>query len=188
MTTKHETVKSQQVLNQERDAKESKERQEFETEKAARPKEYVFDPRKSAAYESGRDHIARQAYQHRLRVYEELYRTAHEIRHTANEARRRGAENAVTLSKAADEADAAAMEAKANIAPKPELLEPDDKPAARKSGKNAAKQNKADEASYKEYEVEQADHEKKHPGEIDEPAYKKYEDKYDAAHPEEKKE
>ena len=37
------------------------------------------------------------------------------------------------------------------------------------------------EAAYKKYEAEQADHEKKHPGEIDEPAYAKYEKAYDKA-------
>ena len=37
------------------------------------------------------------------------------------------------------------------------------------------------DAAYKTYEVEQADHEKKHPGEIDEPAYAKYEEAYDKA-------
>jgi hypothetical protein len=43
--------------------------------------------------------------------------------------------------------------------------------------KQEAAQDKADEA-YKTYEKEQADHEKKHPGEIDEAAYKKYETAY----------
>jgi hypothetical protein len=37
------------------------------------------------------------------------------------------------------------------------------------------------EAAYKKYEAEQATHEKKHPGEIDEPAYAKYEAAYDKA-------
>jgi hypothetical protein len=48
--------------------------------------------------------------------------------------------------------------------------------------KAEAAQDKKDEAAYKKYEAEQADHEKKHPGEIDEAAYAKYEKGYDKAH------
>jgi len=45
----------------------------------------------------------------------------------------------------------------------------------------AAKVEDKQDAAYEKYEAEQADHEKKHPGEIDEPAYAKYEAAYDKA-------
>jgi CubicO group peptidase (beta-lactamase class C family) len=45
----------------------------------------------------------------------------------------------------------------------------------------AAKVEDKQDAAYEKYEREQADHEKKHPGEIDEPAYAKYEAAYDKA-------
>jgi hypothetical protein len=44
-----------------------------------------------------------------------------------------------------------------------------------------AKVEAKQDAAYKKYESEQATHEKKHPGEIDEPAYAKYEAAYDKA-------
>jgi hypothetical protein len=45
----------------------------------------------------------------------------------------------------------------------------------------AAKVEDKQDAAYKKYETEQATHEKTHPGEIDEPAYAKYEAAYDKA-------
>jgi hypothetical protein len=45
----------------------------------------------------------------------------------------------------------------------------------------AAKVEDKQDAAYKKYEADQAVHEKTHPGEIDEPAYAKYEKDYDKA-------